>query len=82
MTKFSRYANHIIYLLDKWTIEERILKNDSTIGDVLDGFTVAQLLEFIKMASDKNSTDSLAVLMDFKDKKYQNIDPMAKFTLD
>lgn len=82
VTKFSRYANHIIYLLDKWTIEERILKNDSTIGDVLDGFTVAQLLEFIKMASDKNSTDSLAVLMDFKDKKYQNIDPMAKFTLD
>ena len=59
VTKFSRYANHIIYLLDKWTIEERILKNDSTIGDVLDGFTVAQLLEFLKLASDKKSTDSL-----------------------
>ena len=82
VTKFSRYANHIIYLLDKWTIEERILKNDSTIGDVLDGFTVAQLLGFIKLASDKKSTDCLAVLMDFKDKKYRDFDPMAKFTLD
>ena len=80
--RYSRYANHIIYLLDKWTIEERISKNDPAIGDVLDGFTVAQLLEFIKLASDKKSTDSLAVLMDYKDRKYSAFDPMAEFTLD
>ena len=80
--RYSRYANHIIYLLDKWTIEERISKNDPAIGDVLDGFTVVQLLEFIKLASDKKSTDSLAVLMDYKDRKYSAFDPMAEFTLD
>lgn len=80
--RYTRYANHIIYLLDKWTIEERISKNDPAIGDVLDGFTVAQLLEFIKLASDKKSTDSLAVLMDYKDRKYSAFDPMAEFTLD
>ena len=80
--RYSRYANHIIYLLDKWTIEERISKNDPAIGDVLDGFTVVQLLEFIKLASDKKSTDSLAVLMDYKDRKFSTFDPMAEFTLD
>lgn len=80
--RYSRYANHIIYLLDKWTIEERISKNDPAIGDVLDGFTVAQLLEFIKLAADKKSTDSLAVLMDYKDRKFSAFDPMAEFTLD
>ena len=30
--KFSRYVNHIIFLLDRWTIEERIIKNDPSIG--------------------------------------------------
>ena len=79
---FSRYANHIVYLLDKWTIEDRIGKNDPTIGAVLDGLTVAQVCDFIALAAEKKSTDSLAVLMDYKNKNYDNFDPMTEFTLE
>lgn len=80
--KFTRYTNHIIYLLDKWTIEERIAKNDASIGNILDGFTVAQILDFISLATEKKSTDSLAVLMDYKNKQFNEYDPMQEFTLD
>ena len=79
---FSRYANHIVYLLDKWTIEDRIGKNDPTIGAVLDGLTVAQVCDFIALAAEKKSTDSLAVLMDYKNKNYDDFDPMTEFTLE
>ena len=80
--KFTRYTNHIIYLLDKWTIEERIGKNDATIGKVLDGFTVAQIMDLISLASEEKSPDSLAVLIDYKNKKFNDYDPMQKFILD
>ena len=80
--QFSRYANHIVFLLDRWTIEERIIKNDPTIGNILGGFTVAQLLEFISLASEKNSTDCLAVLLEYKNRKFSEYDPMMEFTLD
>ena len=80
--KFSRYANHIVFLLDRWTIEERIIKNDSVIGELLSGFTVAQLLDFISLASEKNSTNSLAVLMEYKNSKFDQYDPLMNFTLD
>ena len=80
--EFTRYTNHIIYLLDKWTIEGRIEKNDATIGNILDGFTVAQITNFISLALEKKSTASLAVLMDYKNKKFTGYDSMQEFTLD
>lgn len=82
VNKMSRYANHIIYLLDRWTIEERIAKNDATIEAVLGAFTVAQLLQFISLASEKNSTNSLAVLMEYKNQVYGDYDPLMEFTLE
>ena len=68
--------------MDKWTIEERVAKNDASIGNILDGFTVAQILDFISLATEKKSTDSLAVLMDYKNKQFNEYDPMQEFTLD
>ena len=80
--KFSRYVNHIVFLLDQWTIEERIIKNDPAIGELLNGFTAAQLLNFISLASEKNSTNSLAVLMEYKSAKFDQYDPFMEFTLE
>ena len=80
--KFSRYVNHIVFLLYRWTIEERIIKNDPSIGELLNGFTAAQLLNFISLASEKNSTNSLAVLMEYKSAKFDQYDPFMEFTLE
>ena len=74
VNKPSRYANHIIYLLDKWTIEERIYKNDPLIKDALNGYTISQILNFIDMASAMDSLDCLSVLLEYKNTNYGDYD--------
>ena len=82
ITKQTRYANHIIYLLDKWTIEERIKNDDASVVDVLDSFTIAQIMDFISVAQETGAQGVLAQIMDYKNKKYKDYDPMDKYTLD
>ena len=82
ITKHSRYANHMIYLLDKWTIEERIKNDDTSIVDVLYGFTIAQIIDSINVAQEAEAHDVLAKIMDYKYKKYKDYNPMDKYTLD
>ena len=72
----------MIYLLDKWTIEERIKNDDTSIVDVLYGFTIAQIIDFINVAQEAEAHDVLAKIMDYKYKKYKDYNPMDKYTLD
>jgi len=78
----TRKSNHIIYILDKWTIIDRIEKDDSSIGVMLPSFTLAQITEFIRLANEKQCNNVLAVLMDYKNTNYEDTDPFAEFTLD
>lgn len=64
--KKSRASNHIIGLLDKWTVYGRILKDDNSIVEQLPQFTLAQIEEFIKLASENNCTGCTAALLEFK----------------
>ena len=80
--KKSHWANHIIGLLDKWTILGRIEKDDATVVDVLDGFTLAQITEFINLAIEGKHTNCTMALMEYKDTHFTDFDPMAEFTLD
>ena len=82
LKKITRKSNHIIYMLDKWTILDHIEKDDINIAATLPGFTLAQLTEFIRFANEKKSSNCLAVLMDYKNKNYEKTDPFAEFTLD
>jgi hypothetical protein len=79
--QFTRYANHIVYLLDKWTITERILKDDVTITPLLGSFTVAQISEFIRLASEKGCTNVTALLLNYQNEHFGAYDPLAEFTL-
>lgn len=80
--KLTRISNHIIYLLDKWTITERLLKDDVSIREILSGFTVAQITEFIKLTNENNCSNCTAMLLDYKNQMFQDVDPFAEFTLD
>ena len=64
------------------TVYGRVLNNDSSIAEYLDYFTLAQIVEFINVAMENQSNDCLAILMDYKDKKFAEFDPMDMFTLD
>jgi hypothetical protein len=80
--QFTRYTNHIVYLLDKWTVMERILKDDVSVVPLLGSFTVAQISEFIRLASDKSCTNVTASLLEYLNEHFRQFDPMAEFTLD
>ena len=82
LIKHTRKSNHIIFILDKWTIVDRIEKDDDSIGLMLPSFTIAQITEFIRIANEKQRSKVLAVLLDYKNKKYKDADPFAEFTLD
>ena len=79
--QYTRKVNHIVSLLDSWTVEDRIKKDDISVADRLDSFTLAQITGFIKLAQEANAVSVLALLMDYKNRNYAEFDPMDEFTL-
>ena len=80
--KLTRYVNHIVYLFDKWTVADRILADDISIASCLHQFTLAQIMEFIQLASGNQCPNVAALLLDFKQKNFPDFDPFAEFTLE
>ena len=80
--QYTRQVNHIVSLLDSWTIENRIKKNDVSVADQLDSFTLAQITAFTKLAQETNAISVLALLMEYKNAHFAEFDPMEEFTLD
>ena len=82
ITRFSRVCNHIIFLLDKWTVEERVAKDDADLSNLVTAFTAAQITELISLAQEKNSVKALAQLLEIKNSRFGTVDLDAEFTLD
>ncbi|MDY4046668.1 hypothetical protein, partial [Negativibacillus massiliensis] len=78
----TRWANHILGLLDKWTVADRILKDDSSIVRCLDIFTLAQITELLSLSIEHNSSNCTAVLLEYKNKHFSDFNPIDEFTLD
>ena len=80
--KQSRAANHIIGLLDKWTVYGRILKDDVSAVEHLDSFTLAQVTELLNLAVENSCTNCTAALLEYKNTHFPDFDPMDVFTLE
>jgi hypothetical protein len=80
--KYSRQANHIVAYLDKITVSGRILKDDISIESWLPQFTLAQITEFIDLASKNECFNVTALLLDYKNRAFVDYDPMDEFSLD
>ena len=80
--KPGRAANHVLALLDKWTVEGRILKDDASAVEYLDSFTLAQVTELINLAIEHQCTNCTAALLAYKNDHFAGFDPMDVFTLD
>ena len=80
--KYTRYVNHIVSLFDRWTIKEKILNDDTSIKDMLSGFTLAQIKKFLAMAIENNCVNCTALLMDYKNKNYNELDTLEFLTLE
>jgi hypothetical protein len=79
---YNRKVNHIVSLLDKWIISERILKDDTSIEPLLSSFTAAQIVELIKLSTDNNCTQVTALLLNYQHSHFPAIFPTSEFTLD
>lgn len=75
--EYTRQVNHIVYLLDKWTFVGRILKNDGTFADMLDQFTLAQILDFIDISTRNECVNSTSVLLNYRNEHYPEYDGFA-----
>ena len=80
--RYNRRVNHLVYLLDKWTVLERIVKDDVTVEKILPSFTLAQITEFLRLAMENGSTNVTALLLNYKNQTFSDFDPMAEFSLD
>lgn len=77
-----RASNHIVAYLDRCTMIGRILKDDISIVQFLPQVTLAQITEFIRMANENNCVNVTAVLLDYQQKNFSDVDPFAEFTLE
>ena len=57
-------------------------KDDVSIMNLIDKYTLAQVMEFINVAQEAGAVNVLALLLDYKNQKYSDFDPMEAFTLD
>ncbi len=79
---YTRRVNHIVALLDRWTVAGRILKDDVTVRGVLGAFTAAQIMEYIRLATENGCVNCGAMLLEYKKEHYPDFDPLAEFTLE
>ena len=80
--KFTRQVNHIVYYLDKMTVFSRIEKDDPSIKDVLPYSTFAQVQEYIEVANKTRSQESLAILLEEKNRRWPDYNGAEELFLD
>ena len=80
--KFTRRSNHIVAYLDRLTVYDRIRKGDTSIASLLPQFSLAQITDFLNIATKNNYTNMIALLLVYKNQHFSDFDPMAEFSLD
>ena len=79
---YNRQVNHIVAYLDKVTVLERIKKDDASIEDILNNFSLAQILEFIAEANENGSKNCLALLLHEKNRRWPEYDGVKSLLLE
>ncbi len=79
---YTRQVNHIVAYLDRITVYERIQKDDITIMNQMNSFTVAQIIEFISMAQEAGAVNVTAALLEYRNNTYPDYNVMDEFVQD
>ena len=80
--KYTRQVNHLVTYFDRVTVWDRVRKDDMTMAELLPGFTLSQITEFIVAAQEAQANNVLALLLEYKNANFADFDPMGEFTLD
>ena len=80
--RYTRQVNHLVAYFDRVTVWDRVRKDDLSVVQLFDRFTLAQITEFIAAAQEADAHNVLAALLDYKNAHFADFDPMAEFTLE
>ena len=64
------------------TVSDRVLKDDASVVEQMDSFTVAQIIEFISMAQEAGAVNVTAALLEYRNNTYPDYNVMDEFVLD
>ncbi len=79
---WNRRTNAIISYLDRITIYGRIHADDTSVAEVLDQFTLEQIMDFLRVATEHACANAAAVLLEYKARHFGDFDPMDEFVLE
>ena len=79
---WNRRSNAIISFLDRVCIYGRLHQDDETILEALDQFTYEQIVDFLAMATKHALPKVTALLLDYKQNRFADYDPMEEFILE
>ena len=79
---YTRQVNHVVAYLDRVTVWDRVRLDDISVMDMMDTFTLAQITEFILTAQEAGAANVLAALLEYKNTRFADFDPMDDFTLE
>lgn len=80
--EYTRGINHLAAYFDRITLLSRIRADDPAVADLIQGFTAAQLSEFIAAAQEARAVNAAAALLDYKQARFPDLDPLDGFTLE
>ena len=82
--KMTRELNTIMFELGRVCVKSAIRQDAiHVLSEVLSaGYTAAQVAEFIRLAQDCGNTQATAILLEYQQNHFADLDPMAEFTLD
>lgn len=78
----KRRINNLVAYLDRIAIYGLIEKDDMSVMDSLYNATLAQIMSYIKEATDDKSKNVLSALLDYKNEHFADYNPMDEFTFD
>ena len=80
--KWDRRVNMVLAFLDKITVYGRIKKDDVSVMQQMDRYTLPTIIDFISMAQEAGAVNVTAALLDYRNNTYPDYDPLAEFILD
>lgn len=69
-SRYTRAVNHIVAYLDKLCIYPRIADNDMTVMEEVDDCTLAQIIDYIGVASESGATELAAALLEYREERF------------
>ena len=78
----DRLVNHLVAYLDSLIIWDLIEKDDAGVAAMLPGSTLAQISAYLDAAISHHAANVTAILLEYKQSHFPDLDPMDEFTLD